>query len=82
VTNLAAFCLKQNFLVEKLTFDKVLKTAGGKDFSKLKCFVIRFVNWCYTLKRCTALCFMRYRLKCWPVKGFVEYTINLAPQEI
>jgi len=44
VTNLAGFCLKQNFLVEKLTFDKMLKAAWGKVFSKLQCFVIRFVN--------------------------------------
>jgi hypothetical protein len=51
-------------LVEKLTFDKVLKAAWGKDFSKLKCFVMCFVNWCYTLKHSTALCFMQCGLKC------------------
>jgi len=44
VTNLDGFCLKQNFLVEKLTFDKMLKAAWGKVFSKLQCFVIRFVD--------------------------------------
>lgn len=60
----------------------MLKAAWGKVFSKLQCFVIRFVNWCYTLKCCRALCFMQYPLKCLWVKGFVEYTINLDWQPI